>query len=252
MVQGELAEGEDGRPRASRFRPGPEQHLLQRRGRRHPRHSRGALGQVRLRRDGARFRRLGRSSRGPLLRNGVHDADRSLRGGVRSPGSGQRLSDPGAEHGVHVPRQRSLVARRAVHLPQPRRRDRPHRLADPAGARDPLRQGSRSSPPRRAHPLPRPPRRRQARSRHGRAGPARTRTHEAAPRSGLRGERRRSPRVRHLRFGGDGPLRLVGLRHRHQCGGVDRRGRGADPAGARPGVEGQCDRPFEPRPCGGA
>ena len=47
LVQGELAAREDGRPRAARLRPGPEQHLLQLPPGRDPGHPRRAVGQVR-------------------------------------------------------------------------------------------------------------------------------------------------------------------------------------------------------------
>ena len=49
LVQGKLAAGEDGGPRAARLPPRAEQHLVQRKGRHHPRDPRRAVGQVHLR-----------------------------------------------------------------------------------------------------------------------------------------------------------------------------------------------------------
>ncbi len=64
--------------RAAGLRPGAEQHLVQRRGRHHPRHPRRAVGQVGLGRDRPDLRRLGRPARGADLRRRLHRRDRPV------------------------------------------------------------------------------------------------------------------------------------------------------------------------------
>ena len=80
---------------------------------------------------------------GPTLRRRVHRRAGSRPGHLHSPRSGQRLPDAGGPHRLHLPGQRPLVRRRPgpVHVPEPRRRDRCHQLADAAGAGRALGQG---------------------------------------------------------------------------------------------------------------
>ena len=74
-------------------------------------------------------------------------------GDLRAPRRRQRLPDAGGQHRLHLPRQRPLVRRRAgpVHVPEPRRRDRGHQLADPAGPGRALRQGPGAPAPGGCH-----------------------------------------------------------------------------------------------------
>ena len=87
---------------------------------------------------------------GQHLRRGVHRRIDPSTGDLRAARRGQRLPEPGGQHRVHLPGQRPLVGRgpATVHVPQPRRRDRRHRLAHPPGAGRALGQGPR--PPRLA------------------------------------------------------------------------------------------------------
>ena len=154
----------------------------------HPRHPRRAVGQMGLGRDRSDLRRLGRPAGGCHLRRRLHDRARPVPGDLRAPRRRQLLPDPRAGHRVHVPGQRPLVARRDVLVPEPRRRDSRHRLADPA------RQTSRSrrrTSPTRAWPTSRPipPRKTLVLGANGQLGRA------------LRAELRRRPahRVRHPR-----------------------------------------------------
>ena len=101
--------------RPARLRSGAEQHLVQRRGGHHPRHPRRAVGQVRLGGDRPHLRRLGRPARGSHVRRRVHRRARPVAGDLRAARRRQRLPDAGAEHRLHLPRQRPLVARRRAY-----------------------------------------------------------------------------------------------------------------------------------------
>ena len=250
MVQGELAAREDDRPRDAGSGAGAEQHLLQRGGRRHPRHPRRAVGQVRLGGHRARLRGLGGPARGAELRGGLHLRDRPVGGRARAAGRGQRLPDPGAGHRLHLPGQRPLVARGGLHLPQPRRRDRRRALAHPPGAGDPVRQGPGPSAPGGRHPLRDGGGARSPRAGHRRSRPAGPRAHGPASRGRLRRHRRRPARGGHLRRRPDGGDGLGGLRRRRQRRRLDRCRRRRDPRRAPPVLEGQRHRPGQPRPRG--
>ncbi len=122
----------------------------------HPRHPCRAVGQVRLGHQRADLRRLGRPARRGLLRA---DRDGGAGGagdrGVRAARGGrERVPDPRAGHRVRLPGQRPLECRgeSVLHLPEPGRRDRRDRLADPAGAGHPVR--GRPAHPRLAEVTP--------------------------------------------------------------------------------------------------
>ena len=146
LVQGELAAREDGGPRAARLRAGAEQHLLQRRRRRDPRHPRRAVGQVRLRRHRPGLRRLGRPARGRLVRRGVHRRDHPLGRRLRPPRGRQRLPDPRGRDQLHLPGQRPLAPGYDVPRARRRRPDRRDPVADPARRRRALGEGPPPEP----------------------------------------------------------------------------------------------------------
>ena len=157
LVQGELAAREDGRRGLARLRPGAEQHLVQRRRRHDPRHPRRALGQVGLGRDRPDLRRVGRPARGADLRRGLHHRARPVARDLRAARRRQLLPDARARHRLHLPRERPLVARRRVHVPQPRRRDAPRSPGRSRSTRPRSRRRT-SRIPRLADVTPIPPR----------------------------------------------------------------------------------------------
>ena len=116
LVQGELAAGEDDRPRPARLRAGAEQRLVQRRRRRRPAASTPSRGT-----SSSRSRRAGSSVRGSTCvrarRFGaVFTAELGpATSGLRAARRGQRLPDARARHRVHLPRQRPLAAGRAAY-----------------------------------------------------------------------------------------------------------------------------------------
>ena len=172
LVQGELAAREDDRRRAARLRARAEQRLVQRRGGHHPRHPRRAVGQVRLGRHRADLRRVGRPARGPHLRHGVHRRARTrdARCSCRAVSATRsRRCEPNTAYSYLVNDHWTPDAK--LHLRQPGRRDRRHRLADPARAGRALGQG----------PGPPAAGRRRARCRREAAGPRRRRPARAAP-----------------------------------------------------------------------
>ena len=65
----------------------------------------------------------------------LHRRDRPLDGDLRAERRGQRLPDARGRHRLHLPRQRPLDARGAVHVPQPRRRNDRRAVADLAWRR---------------------------------------------------------------------------------------------------------------------
>ena len=202
----------------------PEQHLLQRQPRRHPRHPRRALGQVHLRRPRLGLRRLGRPARGKRdLRQGLHLHARPEQGHLRPARRGQLLPGPGGRHRLHLPGGRPLVtgAQEDLHLREPRRPRARHRVADPPRRGHRLR--GRPQPPdaegRRPHGAEAHPRHRLRRP----AGPRGARARRGARRGeGLRLLRHRH--LRHVRPGGLRAVRLVALRHRDQLRRLHRRG----------------------------
>ncbi|CAA9415684.1 MAG: dTDP-4-dehydrorhamnose 3,5-epimerase, partial [uncultured Pseudonocardia sp.] len=153
LVQGELPAREarrGGLPVPGRR---AEQRGLQPRGRRHARHPRRTVGQVRL--GGARSGVRGdpRPARPAHPRAGGDPGAGPGQRDPRAAGLRQQLPDPRARRGLHLPRQRALVAGRAVH---PRAGLRPgsgDRLADRGGRQHPVRQGPRPPAARRAGPV---------------------------------------------------------------------------------------------------
>ena len=140
------------------------------RGRHDPRHPRRAVGQVGLVATGRIFGAWVDLRAGPL-RHGLHPRARPGDGDLRAARGRQRATRRSSRrHRVHLPGQRPLDPRRAgLHVPQPRRRDRGDRLADPARAGRALGEADRApSAARRRHARCRPrgpcPRRRAASS----------------------------------------------------------------------------------------
>ena len=146
LVQGELAAREDDRARSARLRPGAAQRLLQHRPRRDPRHPHRAVGQVRLDPHRPGLRRVGRHARGPDVRHRLHDRDGPAHRGVRAARGRQQLPDARGRHDLQLPRQRALAAGDGVPRPQPRRRHRRHRVADPARGGGDLARRTRTTP----------------------------------------------------------------------------------------------------------
>ena len=151
----------------------PEQRLLQRQPRRHPRHPRGALGQVHLRGPRLGLRRMGRPARGQRhLRQGLHDRAGPPPRPSTSARRGQLLPGPGGRHRLHLPGGRPLVAgaQEDLHLREPRRPRARHRVADPAGG---VRtQRGRPAPPDAQDAKPMAPRRTMVTGCNGQLGHA--------------------------------------------------------------------------------
>ena len=187
LVQGGLPEREAVGAGLPAVRGRAEQRVVQRRGGRHPRDPRRAVGQVHL----AGARAGLRGDRRPAGRADV----RAGRDGRAAPGQRalraarvrQQLPDDHAGRRLHLPRQRPLVAEREVHVDPGVRPGAGHPVADRRGRRDPLATrtaATRRSPSWAGDPRARPDPRR---GRAGRAGPGRraARRHRAgtAPRS---------------------------------------------------------------------
>ena len=132
LVQGELAAGQDARARAARLRPGAEQRLVQRHGRRHPRHPRRAVGQVRLPRHRPDLRRLGRPARRAPASARCSPSSSDPQPAVFVPARRrQRLPDPGGRHRVLLPGQRPLEPPRQGRTPSSTSPTRPLAIAWP-------------------------------------------------------------------------------------------------------------------------
>ena len=131
--------------RPARLRAGAEQHLVQRAPRHHPRHPRRAVGQAGLGRHRPGLRRLGRPARGRDVRHRRSPSSSSPATAVfvpRGVGNGYQTLEPTTRP---TPTWSTTTGARTSTYParQPRRRDRGHRLADPARAGRALREGPR-------------------------------------------------------------------------------------------------------------